>query len=98
MKEPRGFATEALTAVLRYLTGHENIGTVNAWCASDNIGSRKALPERSALPGPVTCYSKEMRKRGDIPLSFSVVRVAGFEPTASWSRTKHATICATPGY
>ena len=27
----------------------------------------------------------------------NLVRVAGFEPTASWSRTKHATICATPG-
>ena len=25
-----------------------------------------------------------------------VVGVAGFEPTASWSRTKRATICATP--
>ncbi len=36
-------AAEALTAALRYLTGHENIGTVSAWCASDNIGSRKAL-------------------------------------------------------
>lgn len=38
-----GFATEALTVVLRYLTGPESIKTVNAWCASDNIGSRKAL-------------------------------------------------------
>ena len=38
-----GFATEALTAVLRYLTGHENIKIVSAWCASDNIGSRKAM-------------------------------------------------------
>ena len=27
-----------------------------------------------------------------------MVRVAGFEPTASWSRTKRATGCATPGY
>ena len=26
-----------------------------------------------------------------------LVRVAGFEPTASWSRTKRATNCATPG-
>ena len=26
-----------------------------------------------------------------------MVRVAGFEPTASWSRTKRATNCATPG-
>ena len=27
-----------------------------------------------------------------------MVRVAGFEPTASWSRTKRATNCAIPGY
>ena len=27
-----------------------------------------------------------------------MVRVAGFEPTASWSRTKRATNCATPRY
>ena len=27
-----------------------------------------------------------------------LVRVAGFEPTASWSRTKRATNCAIPGY
>lgn len=39
----QGFATEALTIVLRYLTEHENIQTVSAWCASDNIGSRKAM-------------------------------------------------------
>ena len=43
-----GFATEALTAVLHYLTGHENIKTVSAWCASDNIGSQKAL-EKSGM-------------------------------------------------
>ena len=29
--------------------------------------------------------------------SFLLVRVTGFEPTASWSRTKRATSCATPG-
>lgn len=39
----QGFATEALTAVLRYLTEHERIQTVCAWCASDNTGSRKAM-------------------------------------------------------
>ena len=39
----QGFATEAVTVVLRYLTEHENIKTVSAWCASDNIGSRKAM-------------------------------------------------------
>ncbi len=38
-----GFAGEALKAVLRYLTVHENIRTVSAWCADANIGSRKAL-------------------------------------------------------
>ncbi|MBR3320514.1 MAG: GNAT family N-acetyltransferase [Exiguobacterium sp.] len=39
----KGFATEALSAVLRYLTEDEEIATVTAWCASDNVGSRFAL-------------------------------------------------------
>ena len=43
-----GFATEALIAVLRYLIEHENIKSVSAWCASDNIGSQKAL-EKSEM-------------------------------------------------
>ncbi len=43
-----GFATEALTVVLRYLTEHESIKTASAWCASDNIGSRKAM-EKSGM-------------------------------------------------
>ncbi len=39
----KGFATEILMAVLKYLTEHEKIETVTAWCASDNIGSMKAM-------------------------------------------------------
>ncbi len=39
----RGFATEALEAVLRYLADDEKISTITAWCASDNIGSIRAL-------------------------------------------------------
>ena len=39
----RGFATEAPAAVLRYLAEDEAIATVVAWCAADNIGSRRAL-------------------------------------------------------
>ncbi len=39
----KGFATEALTGVLRYLTEHEGIETVTAWCAAENIGSMKAM-------------------------------------------------------
>ncbi len=38
-----GFASEALTCILRYLTEHEQIHTVTAWCASDNIGSMRAM-------------------------------------------------------
>ena len=38
-----GYATEALTAVLKYLTENEKIAHVTAWCASDNLGSRKAM-------------------------------------------------------
>ena len=39
----QGFATQALTVALHYLTEHENIKTVRAWCASGNIGSQKAM-------------------------------------------------------
>ena len=39
----RGFATEALAAVLRYLVEDEKIATVTAWCTSGNIGSRRAM-------------------------------------------------------
>ena len=39
----KGFATEALTGVLRYLTEHEGIETVTAWCAAENTGSMKAM-------------------------------------------------------
>ena len=38
-----GYATEALTAVLKYLTENEKIAHVTAGCASDNLGSRKAM-------------------------------------------------------
>ena len=39
----RGFATEALKKVLEYLTENEGIPCVTAWCASENIGSKKVL-------------------------------------------------------
>ena len=39
----RGLATEALRKVLEYLTENEGIPRVTAWCASENIGSRRVL-------------------------------------------------------
>ncbi len=44
----QGYATEALKCVLRYLTENEGIGSVTAWCASDNTGSRRVL-EKSGM-------------------------------------------------
>lgn len=44
----RGFATEALKEVLKYLTENEGISIVTAWCADENIGSVKVL-ERSGM-------------------------------------------------
>ena len=41
----RGLATEALTAVLEYLTVNEGISCVTAWCAAENIGSRRVLEQ-----------------------------------------------------
>ena len=39
----RGYAAEALSAVLRYLTENEGFRCVIAWCAAENIASRKTL-------------------------------------------------------
>ena len=39
----RGFATEALKAVLKYLTENEGFSRVTAWCADENAGSRRVL-------------------------------------------------------
>ena len=39
----RGYATEALKAVMSYLTENEGISCVTAWCAAENIGSRRAV-------------------------------------------------------
>ena len=44
----RGLATVALTKVLEYLTENEGISCVTAWCAAENIGSRRVL-EKSGM-------------------------------------------------
>ena len=44
----RGVATEVLKEVLKYLTENEGISCVTAWCADENIGSRRVL-EKSGM-------------------------------------------------
>lgn len=44
----RGIATAALKKVLNYLTENEGISCVTAWCAAENVGSRKVL-EKSGM-------------------------------------------------
>jgi ribosomal-protein-alanine N-acetyltransferase len=44
----KGYAAEALRAVLEYLTGQEGIAHVTAWCASDNVASKRTL-EKAAM-------------------------------------------------
>ena len=39
----RGLATEALKKVLEYLTENEGILCVIAWCAAENVGSKRVL-------------------------------------------------------
>lgn len=39
----KGFAGEAVNAVIAYLTEQEDIKCVKAWCAADNIGSRRIM-------------------------------------------------------
>ena len=44
----KGFAGEAVKAVIRYLTEQEGIRCVKAWCAADNVGSQKIM-ERAGM-------------------------------------------------
>ena len=39
----KGIATEALDCVLHYLYDTEGISDITAWCAKENIGSKKAM-------------------------------------------------------
>lgn len=39
----KGCATEAVKAVIDYLAHEKQIRTITAWCASENIGSRRAM-------------------------------------------------------
>ena len=58
----RGFATEALKEVLIYLTENEGIPCVTAWCASENIGSSKAM-EKAGMK--LVCTEKNGLTVGD---------------------------------
>jgi RimJ/RimL family protein N-acetyltransferase len=39
----KGYASEALTEVMKYLSENENIPCIKAWCAAENIGSKRVL-------------------------------------------------------
>ena len=58
----RGYATEALKAVLRYLTENEGILRVTAWCAAENIGSKRVL-EKTGMQ--LTAVEKDGLAVGD---------------------------------
>ena len=65
----RGLATEALKKVLEYLTENEGIARVIAWCAAENIGSRRVMEkagmklvrtEKDGLTVGNTTYDKQI--------------------------------------
>ena len=39
----KGYASEALTEVIKYLSENEGIPCIKAWCAAENIGSKRVL-------------------------------------------------------
>ncbi len=58
----KGYASEALKAVLAYLTETEGIGSITAWCAADNIGSKRAMEKAGMVPESI---EKDGLKIGD---------------------------------
>lgn len=58
----RGIASEALRAVLEYLTGEEGIACVRAWCAAPNAGSKRAMEKAGMVQ---TAFEAEGLRVGD---------------------------------
>ena len=56
----KGYATEALRAVLEYLTVQEGIACVTAWCASDNIASKRTLEKAGMRLTGIDPYGLEV--------------------------------------
>ena len=65
-------------------------GETQLWYRLWSAGKRKNKTEQIKQKSYDFC-------RKEAKIATFLVRVAGFEPTASWSRTKRATNCATPG-
>lgn len=76
----KGFATEALTGVLKYLTEHEGIKVVTAWCASDNTGSMRAMQKAGMKQTATVENALEIagKKYDKLIYEYS-------DPLASWS-------------
>ena len=77
--------------------GHRSGGTyaLAHLVAARTAGDRCAMNCLTRPTIPHASLEKHKRQRQK-PLPFMLVEATGFEPTTSWSRTKRATICATP--
>ena len=69
-----GFATEALIRVIEFLTGHEQIRTVTAWCAAENTGSKKALQKAGMKQTHVIKNGLDIEGKTHDQLFFSYTR------------------------
>jgi len=56
----KGYAAEALEAVLDYLTVQEGIARVTAWCASDNIASKRTQEKAGMRPSGIDAGGLEV--------------------------------------
>ena len=79
-------------AVSKFAPLKQRIGRWSRFQASQNRGSSVVKPKSKKVVNKCKNPLKSSDFRGFL------VRVAGFEPTASWTRTMRATNCATPGY
>lgn len=63
----QGYGSEALVCILRYLTESERMSCVKAWCAADNVGSRKVL-EKAGMKF-IKTITKGLKINGQVLIS-----------------------------
>ena len=82
----RGLATEALKAVLEYLTGNEGIARVSAWCAAENTASRRVLEKAGMRPAGTEKDGVTAGGRTYDKLTFVYTRGGGYPMNSIFTR------------
>ena len=69
----KGFAGEAIKIVIAYLMDQEEIQCIKAWCAADNIGSRRIMESAGMIQASIEKDALEINERKYDKLNYKLI-------------------------